>query len=76
MIIKVYESDEFTQTESYEQRFVYFECRRNLEKEGYTFERFIRMIMTKEILIDSFYTLNLISNRKEVALHVDKDYKD
>ena len=76
MLIHVYEADEFVKQSTYEEKIIYFECRDNTDKEGYSFERVIKECMTKEILIDSFYTLNLVTNRREIAKNVNRDYSD
>lgn len=76
MLIQVYEADEFVKQSTYEEKIIYFECRHNTDKEGYSFERFIKECMTKEILIDSFYTLNLVTNRRKIAKNVNRDYSD
>ena len=74
MLIKVYETDQFETPKNYNERVVVFQSVNPGEENA--FELFTKNCMMKEILIDSFYTLNLITNRREIAKSVNRDYMD
>lgn len=76
MIIKVYESDEFVSKVDNMQRLVYFESSFYEGRDRLDIETFTKECMTKEIVIDSFYTLELISNRRNIRKIVEEDYKE
>ncbi len=62
MIIKVYESDEFVSKVDNMQRLLYFESSFYEGRDRLDIETFTKECMTKVIVTDSFYTLELISN--------------
>lgn len=76
MIIQVYEEDEFTKDNDASQRLIYFESTHHKERREYSFDDFIKDCMTKEMLVDSFYNLNIRSNINDVHKMITKSYRD
>lgn len=76
MIIKVYESDEFVSKVDNMQRLLYFESSFYEGRDRLDIETFTKECMTKVIVTDSFYTLELISNPWNIRKIVEEDYKE
>ena len=74
MVLHVYEAQAFKESEVL-QMLLYFESVNYEEKNSYTFESFIKQCMAKEIVADSFYTLDLISNRKDNMKMIEQEYR-